>query len=109
MSPPPCRFKQTDVDPPPGMKNATAPGVNVPGRVAFDPVLGSTQWASFARSPRGGVPAAGSALGRPAATGGCSKSGGVAPPDGQLLMVTLPLVPVSVQNVRPLQLAFPAT
>src|SRR2546428_3143924 len=55
MSPPPWRFKQVEVFPPPGMKNSTAPTVQADGHATLAPVAGLTQCPSFARSPRGGV------------------------------------------------------
>src|SRR2546428_8812919 len=59
MSPPPWRFKQVEVFPPPGMKNSTAPTVQADGHATLAPVAGLTQCPSFARSPRGGVAGAG--------------------------------------------------
>src|SRR6266852_3995355 len=91
MSPWPCRSRH----PPLGMKKTTAPGVQAPGHATLLPVEVSTQWPSLARSPFGGVPAGGLALGRPAASGSPSWSGGDGCPAGQfagnvlLLMVTL--------------------
>src|SRR2546430_95729 len=78
MSPPPCRFRQVEVLPP-GMKSCTAPTVHPAGQATLAPVVGSTQCAAFARSPYGGVPGAGSALGMPAPIGIPSPSGGGAP------------------------------
>src|SRR6266853_6419912 len=96
MSPPPCRFRHGGEPPtPPGMTNATAPGVTAPGHAMLLPVVTSTQCRSLARSPLGGAAGAGSALGRPAASGMPSPSGGDGAPLGQpagyvlLLMVTL--------------------
>src|SRR5437879_6032300 len=79
MSPPPWRFRQVELLPPPGMNQTTAPGVTFPGQAIPLPVVGSTQWPSLARSPRDGVPAGGLALGRPAATGTDWNSGAGAP------------------------------
>src|SRR6266566_392231 len=93
MSPLPCRSMQ----PPLGMNRTIAPGVHVPGQDALAPVVGSAQCPSLARSPRGGAPAGGLALGRPLASGRPSGSGGDGWPVGQpagnvlLLMVTLEL------------------
>src|SRR6184192_2613691 len=76
MSPPPCRFRHTDVLPPPGMKNITAPTVHADGHAVAIPVVGSTQWVVFAMSPFGGVPAAAFEFGSPDATGRRWESGG---------------------------------
>src|SRR5256885_16331526 len=79
MSPAPWSFRHVEVSRPPGMTQTTAPGVTVAGHATLLPVLGSTQWPSFPRSPLGAVPAGGFALGRPLATGMDSKSGAGAP------------------------------
>src|SRR2546425_8346550 len=63
MSPPPWRFKQVEVFPPPGMKNSTAPTVQADGHATLAPVAGLTQCPSFARSPRGGVAGGGAPFG----------------------------------------------
>src|ERR671936_117793 len=107
MSPPPWRLRQTDVLPPPGMKMVTAPTVHADGHATADPVVGSTQWVLFARSPLGGVADGGSEFGRPAAIGRFWMSGGAAPVQAVLIVVKK-LVPVSWQKVNPLQLAFVA-
>src|SRR2546428_13220101 len=67
MSPPPWRFKQVEVFPPPGIKNSTAPTVQAEGHATLAPVAGLTQCPSFARSPRGGVAGGGGPVrvGRP--------------------------------------------
>src|SRR5713226_5871610 len=107
MSPRPCRSRQGDVPVAPGINKTTAPGVHDAGQARLLPVDGSTQWLSFARSPLGGVPAAGSVFGNVEASGGRSQSGGAGWPGGQLLIVTLEVpFPVWVQKVSPLQEAF---
>src|SRR4051812_14497492 len=61
------------------MKNWTAPAVKADGHEALLPVVGSTQWLEFARSPPGGAAAAGSAFGMDALMATPSPSGGGAP------------------------------
>src|SRR5258708_4977552 len=78
MSPVPCWPRQ----PPLGMKMTTAPGVDAPGHATPLPLDVSTQCPSLARSPRGGAPAGGLALGSPVASGSPSGSGGAAWPVG---------------------------
>src|SRR5438445_6949858 len=100
MSPPPWRFKQVEVFPPPGMKNSTAPTVQADGHATLAPVAGLTQCPSFARSPRGGVAGAGSLFGRAGPSGLPSFFGGGGWPLGAVLIVTLALpVPVLAQFV----------
>src|SRR5437763_16787806 len=91
MSPPPCIQTQ----PPDGMYTLTAPGLTVDAlHATLAPVAGLTHSFSFARSPRGGVPARGSAFGKVLTRGGFAWSGTVAAPAGQpagkvlLLMIT---------------------
>src|ERR1700752_2774094 len=102
MSPWPRRLRQGMLPVTPGMTNSTAPGVHTLGQATLVP-LELTQWDSFARSPEGGVPAAGSVLGRLAAIGGRSGSGGAAPPTPQLLMIPLPS---TLQKVSPEHVLF---
>jgi hypothetical protein len=64
------------------MKMTTAPGVHAPGHATPLPVDVSTQCPSLARSPRGGDPAGGLALGSPVASGIPSPSGGEGSPAG---------------------------
>src|SRR5690348_916201 len=94
MSPWPWRLRQGDEPVAPGMIIDTAPGFHAAGQATLFPVVGSTQWLSFARSPLGGTPGAGSVLGIVDASGGRSGSGGDAPPAEQLEIVTLELPPV---------------
>src|SRR6266566_529330 len=109
MSPPPWRFKQVEVFPPPGMKNSTAPAVQPDGHATLPPVAGLTQCPAFARSPLGGVAGAASLFGRVGPSGMPSGSGGGGSPVGQLLIVTFVFpFPVSVQYVSPVQLPFGA-
>src|SRR2546427_13240457 len=84
MSPPPWRFKQVEVFPPPGMKNSTAPTVQADGHATLAPVAGLTQCPSFARSPRGGVAGGGVFFwgrgppgGAPSSWGGGGGPGGI--------------------------------
>src|SRR5256885_13851192 len=76
MSPPPWRFKQVEVFPPPGMKNSTAPTVQADGHATLAPVAGLTQCPSFARSPRGGVAGGGGPFWGGGAGGGAPPSPG---------------------------------
>src|SRR5690242_2706765 len=103
MSPWPRRLRHGMAAVEPGMTNSTAPGVHELGQATFVP-LELTQWDSFARSPEGGVPAAGSVLGRLEARGGRSGSGGAAPPTAQAL-VMVPL-PSTLQKVSPEHVLF---
>src|SRR3989442_8987795 len=91
MSPPPWRFKQVEVFPPPGMKNSTAPTVQADGHATLAPVAGLTQCPSFARSPRGGVAGGGGPFrgGGPRGRPPSFPRGGGAP--GGLIFVLLPV------------------
>src|SRR2546422_4616485 len=102
MSPPPWRFKQVEVFPPPGMKNSTAPTVQADGHATLAPVAGLTQCPSFARSPRGGVAGGGGPVWGGGARGGPppSRGGGGAP--GGIFFVKLPVSFFGfVADVRP--------
>src|SRR2546427_2595120 len=90
MSPPPWRFKQVEVFPPPGMKNSTAPTVQADGHATLAPVAGLTQCPSFARSPRGGVAGGGALFGGGGPRGVPPPSGGGGGAPGGLFFVTVP-------------------
>src|SRR5438132_11810558 len=98
------------------MKRTIAPGVTELGQLWLAPLVVLTQWPSLARSPRGGMPAGGVALGKPFAGGSPSWSGGAAAPLGQpagnvpLLMVTdeLPVLWKVVTEASPEQASFSA-
>src|SRR2546426_8881871 len=90
MSPPPWRFKQVEVFPPPGMKNSTAPTVQADGHATLAPVAGLTQCPSFARSPRGGVAGGGAPFGGGGPRGRPPRSRGGEWALGGLLVVKLP-------------------
>src|ERR1044071_10068187 len=104
MSPPPCKLRQGELLPPPGMKNGPAPAVTPEGQEVLLPVAVSMQWPAFALSPRGGALDGGSVFGRLAPAGMPSPSGGAGCcPAAQGLTGTVELLPVLAQYVRPLQ------
>src|SRR2546428_4586364 len=105
MSPPPWRFKQVEVFPPPGMKNSTAPTVQADGHATLAPVAGLTQCPSFARSPRGGVAGGGAPFRGGGPRGVAPRFRGGGGPAGAVLVFT---VAVSVSCFGPVRTPAPS-